>query len=128
MIYIKDSNQIANFLSYIQVVNSYLKYEQIRVEKDLKNNINRSINCETANMSKTIEASVNQISAIEFLKDISKFDLLSDTLKRTAELRIKYSNMSLEDLSKKSKDTISKSGLNHRLNKIIKIANSFKKE
>lgn len=128
MIYIKDSDQIATFLSNIQAVNSYLEYEQIRVEKELKNNINRNINCEAANISKTIEAAVLQIDSIEYLKKIDKYNELSDILKETAILREKYNELSLDELTKKSPSKISKSGLNHRLNRIITIAKKYKGE
>ncbi len=120
VIYIKEAEQISTFLSIIGAVSSLLKFEEIRVEKDVKNNINRSINCETANLSKTIRASVIQINAIEKIKKKGKYDSLDDKLKEVASLREQYNDESLEYLAKIIK--ISKSGLNHRLDKIIKIS------
>ncbi|MNP59975.1 putative sporulation transcription regulator WhiA [compost metagenome] len=101
-----------------------LYFEQIRVEKEVKNNINRSINCETANLVKTISTAVKQISAIEKIKKNGKFKDLDDRLKYIAELRIKNKEASLDDLSKltSGKNKLSKSGIKHRLDKLIEIA------
>lgn len=120
VIYIKEADQISTFLSIIGAVSSLLKFEQIRVEKDVKNNINRSINCETANLSKTIKAAVMQLDAIEKLKQKGKYDSLDDKLKEVASLREKYQDKSLEALANILK--ITKSGLKHRLDKIVKLA------
>lgn len=129
MLYIKDSEQISYFLSMLEANNAMLKFEQIRVEKDVKNQINRTTNCQTANIAKTIKSSVIQIEAIEKIKRKGKFDTLSDKLKYTANLRLKYKNESLDYISKitknsdNEKDYISKSGLKHRLDKIVEYAN-----
>lgn len=123
-VYFKEAEQISLFLSMIEASKAMLKFEQIRVEKEVKNNINRNINCETANLAKVIKSSVTQIEAIEKIKKKGEYDLLNDKLKYTASLRLKYPNESLDYISKKTegKDYISKSGLKHRLDKIIKIA------
>ena len=107
--------------------NSMLNFEQIRVIKDVKNNINRTINCETANLAKTINSSVKQIEAIDKIKKAGKYDTLNDKLKYTASLRLKYKNESLDAISKKTsgQNYISKSGLKHRLDKLIEIANEL---
>lgn len=120
VIYIKEADQISTFLSIIGAANSLLKFEQIRVEKDVKNNINRSINCETANLSKTIKAAVAQINAIDKLKEKNKYENLDDKLKEVASLREQYPDQSLETLANILK--ITKSGLKHRLDKIVKLA------
>ena len=127
VIYIKDSEQISILLSIMDVAGSLLHFENVRVEKEVKNNINRSINCETANLSKTIEASVKQIEAIKKIKKHRKFDTLNNRLKVVAVLREKYPNESIDFLAKKLSETeeISKSGVKHRLDKIIKIANEL---
>ena len=126
-VYIKDSDQISLFLSLVEASKSMLEFEQIRVEKEVKNNINRSINCETANLAKTIKSSVAQMDAIKKLKDNGKFESLKDKLKFTANLRLKYPNESLDFISKQTtgKDYVSKSGLKHRLDKIIELANKI---
>ena len=95
--------------------------------KEVKNNINRNINCETANLSKTIAASVLQLEAINKLKNNGKFNSLSDKLKYTASLREKYPHESLDFISSKTTgdNKITKSGLKHRLDKIVALANSL---
>ena len=126
-VYIKEAEQISIFLSMIGASNSMLNFEQIRVIKDVKNNINRTINCETANLAKTINSSVKQIEAIDKIKKAGKYDTLNDKLKYTASLRLKYKNESLDAISKKTsgQNYISKSGLKHRLDKLIEIANEL---
>ena len=121
VIYIKDSEQISTFLSLIGASNALLKFEQIRVEKNVKNNVNRNVNCETANLVKTVSTAVAQIDAINKLKKMHKFSSLDEKLKYVAILRIKYPEASYDKLSKYSTDKISKSGIKHRLDKIIDI-------
>ena len=121
-IYIKDGEEISKFLALIEANNSVLRYEEIRVEKDSRNSINRIVNCETANLNKTINASVYQIQAIQKIKKIGKFNELPDTLKEIADVRIENPNLSLTELGKLLKNPIGKSGVNHRLKKIIQLA------
>ncbi|MEG0872841.1 MAG: DNA-binding protein WhiA [Clostridia bacterium] len=123
-IYFKESDQISIFLSIIGTNKAMLKFEEIRVEKDVSNNVNRTLNCELANLEKTIVSSVKQINAIEKLKKSKHWNSLNDKLKYTSYLRMKYKNDSLEQIASKTKgeNKISKSGLKHRLDKIIELA------
>ena len=121
-IYIKDGEEISKFLALIGANVSVLKYEDIRVIKDTKNNINRKVNCETANLNKTISAAVYQIQAIEKLKKQKKFNKLPLNLQEIAELRIENPDATLVELGKMLSEPIGKSGVNHRLKKIIQIA------
>ena len=121
-LYIKDGEEISKFLALIGANNSVLRYEEIRVEKDSRNSINRIVNCETANLNKTINASVYQIQAIQKIKKFGKFNELPDTLKEIADVRIENPNLSLTELGKLLKNPIGKSGVNHRLKKIIQLA------
>ena len=127
ILYLKDGEEISKFLALIGANSSVLKFEEIRVIKDTRNNINRLVNCETANINKIITAAVTQIIAIEHLKQINKFNDLPNNLKEIANLRLKNPDSSLEELGKMLKKPIGKSGVNHRLNKIIEIANETKK-
>lgn len=129
IVYIKEAEQISLLLSMMEVSTSLFKFENIRVEKELKNNINRNINCETANLSKTITASMKQIDAINKIKKSGKYSSLDEKLKDVAKLREKYPNESIEFLSKKlsKKYKISKSGVKHRLDKLINIASESDK-
>ena len=100
-----------------------LKFEEIRVIKETRNNINRIVNCETANLNKTINAAVKQIDDIKKLKKNKKYDKLSESLKELAKLRVETPDMTYEELGKKLSKPIGKSGVSHRLEKISKIAN-----
>ncbi|MDO4282792.1 MAG: DNA-binding protein WhiA [Clostridia bacterium] len=130
VVYFKESEQISLFLSILGANNAVLKFEQIRVEKEVKNSINRTTNCETANLSKTINSAVKQIEAIKKLKEHGKFASLNDKLKYTANLRLKYPTESLDYIASKTakdeKNKISKSGLKHRLDKLIQLAAEIK--
>lgn len=121
-IYSKDGEEISKFLAFIGASSSVLKFEDIRVYRDMRNNVNRLVNCETANLTKIVGAAVKQIEAINFIKEKGKFSGLSDNLKEIAELRIKYPEASLVELGEKTNPPIGKSGVNHRLKAIAKIA------
>ncbi len=121
-IYIKEADEISKYLALIGASKSVLNFEEIRVERDTRNNINRLVNCETANLTKTINAAVKQIEAINYLKKTKKIDELSKNLKEIAILRIENPDASLVELGKMLQEPIGKSGVNHRLKKIVEIA------
>lgn len=121
-LYIKDGEEISNFLALIGASNSMLKFEEIRVIKDARNNVNRMVNCEVANLNKTVTAATKQIDAIRKLKNSRKFTNLPDELKEIAGLRIKNPDASLVELGGMLKEPIGKSGVNYRLNKLIKMS------
>lgn len=128
VIYLKESEQISFFLQLIGANRAYLKFEEILIEKDVRNNINRTVNCEAANIKKTVKSSMEQIEAIEKIKKSGKYDSLTEKLKYTASLRLKYKDESLDKISKITAGTdnyISKSGLKHRLDKLIEIASKL---
>mgnify|MGYP004653174975 CR=1 FL=1 len=122
-IYLKDGEEISKFLALIGANKAVLKFEEIRVQREMNNKINRIVNCETANLNKTINASIEQIEAIRKLKDTGKFEKMEDPLKEIAELRLEYPNASLIELGKMLKKPVGKSGVNYRLRKIMEIAN-----
>lgn len=126
-IYIKEGEEISKFLAYIEASKSVLKFEEIRVMKDMRNDINRKVNCETANLNKTVSASVVQIDAINFLKKMKKFEELPESLIEIAEIRLENPEISLKELGNLLENPIGKSGVNHRLKKIIEIADEIKK-
>lgn len=121
-IYSKDGEEISKFLAFVGANIAVLKFEDIRVYRDMRNNVNRIVNCETANLSKTVTAALKQIDAINVIKSNGKFNSLSDSLKEIAELRIKYPEASLTELGEKTNPKIGKSGVNHRLKAIMKLA------
>ena len=116
-IYLKDGEEISKILALLGANKSVLKYEEIRVQREMKNKINRIVNCETANMNKTMNAAIEQIDAIRKLKENGKFEKMEKTLKEIAELRIQNPSASLTELGKMLQPPISKSGVNYRLKK-----------
>lgn len=126
--YMKDSEDIVNFLALIGANNGVLRYEEIRVLKDARNSVNRIVNCETANLSKTLGAAESQIKAIKLLKKKHKFNLLTDELKEIAQIRLKNPEASYDEIGKILEKPISKSGVSHRLNKIITISEEIDNE
>ncbi len=126
LIYIKDGEKISEFLALIGASRAVMEFEDIRIEKEMRGKVNRLVNCKTANLNKTINASVEQISAIKKLKESKKFNKLNDNLKEIANLRLENPNMSLIELGKLLKQPLGKSGVNYRLKKIVEIANDIK--
>ena len=124
--YIKDGEDIVNFLALIGANNAVLRFEEARVLKDARNNVNRIVNCETANLNKILDAANNQIKNIKLLKDKNKFNSLPEELKEIALIRLKNPDISYEEIGKMLKKPISKSGVSHRLKKINQIAEELK--
>ena len=121
-LYIKEGEDISNFLACIGASNAMLKFEEIRVIKEARNNVNRIVNCEVANLNKTVSAATKQIEAIKKIKKHKKFTNLSEELKEIANLRIQNPDASLIELGNMLKIPVGKSGVNYRLNKLIEIA------
>ena len=105
-----------------------MNYEEIRIMREMRSNVNRLVNCETANINKTINVAVTQIADINFLKENNKFDELSKPLKEIAKIRIENPESSLVELGKLLEKPIGKSGVNHRLKKIQEIAKEIREE
>ncbi len=124
-IYIKEGEEISKFLALIGASKAVMKFEDIRVQKEMRGKVNRLVNCETANLNKTINASIEQISAIEKLHNTGNFRKLDDNLKEIAKLRLENPDMSLVELGKLLKKPIGKSGVNYRLKKIMEIADEI---
>lgn len=122
-IYIKEGEEISKLLASIGANKAVMQFEDIRIKKEMRGKVNRIVNCETANLNKTINASIEQISAIKKLQKEGRFSKLDDNLKEIAILRVENPNMSLVELGKKLKEPIGKSGVNYRLKKIMEIAN-----
>jgi len=125
-LYLKDGEEISKFLAFIGANKAVIEFEEIRVKRDMNNKINRLVNCEAANLNKTINASIAQIEAIEYLKKINEFEKLEDNLKEIAQIRVENPNMPLSELGALLKEPVGKSGVNYRLKKIVEIANELK--
>lgn len=117
-VYIKEGEQISKFLALIGASNTVLKFESERVMREMKNNVNRIVNCETANINKTIDASVEQISNIKKLKESGKFEKMSDDVKELANLRLKNPNDTLEELGRKLKRPVGRATVYYRFKKM----------
>ena len=125
--YLKDGEEISKFLAFIGANSSVLKFEEIRVIRDMRNNVNRIVNCETANLNKTINAALKQIEDIKFIKKMKKFNELSEGLQEVANLRLENPDVSLIELGKMLSNPIGKSGVNYRLKAISNFAEELKK-
>ena len=124
-IYLKDSDEISKFLALLGANKSVLKFEEIRVQRDMNNKVNRLVNCETANMNKTMNAAIEQIEIISKLKKNGEFEKLDDTLKEIANLRLENPSATLTELGKMLKTPIGKSGVNYRLKKVIEMGKNI---
>ena len=122
-IYIKEGEEISKFLALIGANKAVMKFEDIRIQKEMRGKVNRLVNCETANLNKTINASIEQIAAIKKLKETGKFNKLNDNLKEISNLRLENPDMPLVELGKRLKEPVGKSGVNYRLKKIMELAN-----
>lgn len=122
-VYIKDGEEISKLLALIGANKAVMQFEDIRIQKEMRGKVNRIVNCETANLNKTINAAIEQIAAIEKLQTDGRFNKLDDNLKEIAILRVENPDMSLVELGKLLKEPVGKSGVNYRLKKIMEIAN-----
>lgn len=128
VIYIKEGDQITDMLNIMGAYNSLFQIENIKIVKQMRNDVNRLVNCETANLNKTVNASIKQIRYIKLIEKKIGLKRLPKNLREIAELRTKYPDESLKELGKMLNPPIGKSGVNHRLRKIEKIALELSKE
>ena len=127
--YLKGAEKIADFLTLIGATNSMLKFEDVRIVRDMRNSVNRLVNCETANMNKTIDAASRQIENIHFIEATVGLQSLPEKLQEIAELRIQNPEISLKELGEMiPSGAISKSGINHRIRKINDFADNLRKK
>ena len=126
VMYYKNSEDITDVLTVLGSVNALMEYHNAKIVKEMRNNVNRTVNCETANLNKTVDASMEQVKCIQKLMDNGKFNSLPENLKEIANLRMQYREHSLKELGEMLSTPIGKSGVNHRLRKIMDIANADK--
>jgi len=128
VVYLKEGDQIVDLLNIMGAHSALLNLENIRIVKQVRNNVNRIVNCETANLNKIVNASIRQIQNIEFIQENYGFKILPDGLREIAELRLDYKEASLKELGQMLTPNVGKSGVNHRLRKIEQIAEKLKKK
>jgi DNA-binding protein WhiA len=125
--YIKEAEKITEVLNIIGAHNALLKFEDIRIVRDMRNSVNRLVNCETANLNKTIGAALRQVENIRYIDQTVGLQILPGKLREIAELRIAHQDITLKELGEMvSGGAISKSGINHRLRKIDEIAEKLR--
>lgn len=125
--YIKEGEKITEFLNIIGAHQALLKFEDVRIVKDMRNSVNRLVNCETANLNKTVGAAMRQIDNIKLIESEIGLENLPPKLKEVAEVRIQYPELTLQELGDYiPSGKVSKSGINHRLRKLDEIANNVK--
>ena len=126
VVYIKDGTMIVDMLNLMGAYSSLMDMENIRILKDIANNVNRKVNCEAANLNKTVNATVRQIEDIEYIIKVKGIHYLPDNLVELAQARLEARDASLKELGEMINPPIGKSGVNHRLRKISEIADHLR--
>lgn len=122
VVYLKEGDEIAAFLTLVGAVQSRLELENIRVVKGMRNQVNRLVNCETANLSKAVEAACRQVESIRFLVERIGLEALPAPLREVARLRLEFPEATLRELGAQLKPPLGKSGVNHRLRRLEQMA------
>ena len=126
VVYVKEGAQIVDMLAVMEANVALMNLENIRIVKEMRNTVNRKVNCETANINKTVSAAVKQIEDIRFIQMSSAFDELPESLQEMAELRVRYPEATLAELGQLLDTPVGKSGVNHRLKKISLFADELR--
>ena len=126
VLYLKDGEQIIDVLSVMKAHISLMELENVRIVKEVRNNINRQVNCETANLNKTISAAVKQVNDIRYLMEKGALNSLPPELVAMAEVRLENEDLPLKDLGQLLDPPVSKSGVNHRLRKLSQAAEELR--
>lgn len=125
--YLKEAEKIAEYMNIIGAHKALLRFEDVRIVRDMRNSVNRLVNCETANLNKTIGAAIRQVENIRYISETVGLTILPEKLREIAELRVTYQDVTLKELGEMvSTGKISKSGINHRLRKIDEIAEKLR--
>ncbi len=127
VVYIKESEEIVELLNVIGAHISLMNLENLRILKDMRNSINRKVNCEAANITKTVNAAAKQVDDIRYIREHYGFDNLAGNLRQIAELRLEYQDATLKELGEYLTPKVGKSGVNHRLRKLSELAEALKK-
>lgn len=128
MVYYKESENIEDLLTYIGAPMSAVELMNIKIIKDIKNRVNRRMNCDNANLDKTLNASFQQVQDIKYIFDVKGNTYLSEELRTVAEIRLENPDMSLRELGESVEPPLSRSGVNHRLKRIGEIAAEIRKQ
>lgn len=126
VIYFKKSSEISDLLAVLGAFDSLMEYHNIKILKDMRNSVNRKYNCDNANINKTVDASGKQCAAIEKLMRLGILEKQSEQLREIAKYRLEYKEYSLADLGAMMNPPISKSGVNHRLRKLVELSEKYR--
>ena len=128
VVYLKEGAQIVDMLNIMEAHVALMNLENVRILKEMRNSVNRKVNCETANISKTVAAAVKQLCDIEYIKQNAGLDSLPENLKDMALLRLEYPDTPLKELGTYLDPPVGKSGVNHRLRRISEIADELREK
>lgn len=126
VVYLKEGAQIVDMLNVMEAYVSLMNLENVRILKEMRNSVNRQVNCETANINKTVSAAVRQLEDINILQQAVGLDNLPDNLREIAYLRLEYQDAPLKDLGQYLDPPVGKSGVNHRLRKLSELADKYR--
>ena len=126
VVYVKEGAQIVDMLALMGANVALMDLENIRIVKEMRNSVNRKVNCETANINKTVSAAVKQMEDIRLIRKVMGFQGLSDSLQEIAVLRLQYPEATLKELGMMLEPQVGKSGVNHRLRKLSRIAGQLR--
>ena len=128
MVYLKDASEIADVLKLLGAVDALMELENARILKEVSENVNRRVNFEAANINRTVKASLKQQEEIQYIEEVLGRDQLEKALQEVAKRRLQYPDASLEELAQGLEPPIGKSGVNHRLRKLARIAKELREE
>lgn len=128
VVYIKEGSQIVELLGLMEAHVALMELENIRILKEMRNSVNRQVNCETANINKTVSAAVKQLADITYIRDTVGLDYLPEILSEVAQVRLDMPDATLKELGENLSNPVGKSGVNHRLRKISAVAESLREE
>lgn len=126
VVYLKEGESIVDLLNICEAHIALMEFENLRILKDVRNNINRQVNCETANINKTVHAATRQIQDIQYIRDHGGLGQLSENLREMAEVRLEYPDVPLKELGEYLNPPVGKSGVNHRLRKLSEFADKLR--
>ena len=128
VVYLKEGSQIVDILNVMEAHVSLMELENVRILKEMRNTVNRRVNCETANINKTVSAAVKQVEDITYLRDTVGFDNMPDNLVEAAMARLDNPDATLKELGESLDPPVGKSGINHRLRRLSEMADRVRQE
>lgn len=128
VVYLKEGSQIVDILNVMEAHVSLMELENVRILKEMRNSVNRKVNCETANINKTVSAAVKQVEDIKYLRDTVGFDHMPDNLVEAALARLENPDATLKELGASLDPPVGKSGINHRLRRLSEMADKVRQE